>query len=474
MGKIISSYILPHPPLIVPEVGKGEENRASLTVNAVKRAAQDIKNDKPTTVIVTTPHAPIFEDYIYISVSESLYGDLGRFGSPDVRLSFTNNLELVNKIIEYANGEGIYSGGLDDSLIRKYRISKDLDHGALVPLYFINKELKASGEAGIKLVHISIAGLSFQELYRFGMCISKAVNESDERVVFVASGDLSHRLSHDGPYEYNKRGKEFDELLISSVKELEVERLFEIDEDFCESAGECGLRSFLIMFGALDGYDVRPEVYSYEGPLGVGYGVARMAVGETNPHRVVLEKIIKKNMEKIENIRNGEDPYVALARRTLEAYVKDRSVISPPEWLPEEITGNAAGTFVSIKKQGQLRGCIGTTGPTRKNIAEEIIYNAISSGTRDPRFQPVQRDELESLVYSVDVLNESEPIESIKELDVIKYGVIVKSGTRSGLLLPNLEGVDTPEKQVSIALQKAGIKPDERYTMERFEVIRHK
>ena len=134
---------------------------------------------------------------------------------------------------------------------------------------------------------------------------------------------------------------------------------------------------------------------------------------------------------------------------------------------------NKAGTFVSIKKNGELRGCIGTIMPTKANIALEIISNAISSGTRDPRFNAVKMDELDSLSYSVDVLLEPEPIDSIKDLDVKKYGVIVRSGFRSGLLLPNLEGVDTPEEQVSIALQKAGISFREDFTMERFEVLRY-
>jgi len=142
--------------------------------------------------------------------------------------------------------------------------------------------------------------------------------------------------------------------------------------------------------------------------------------------------------------------------------------------LPEEMLNSRAGTFVSIKKKGELRGCIGTIGPTRENIASEIVHNAISAGTSDPRFYPVKPYELDELEYSVDVLMEPEEINSMDELDVVKYGVIVRAGRRTGLLLPNLENVNTVEQQVSIALQKAGISPNEKYTMERFEVIRHK
>jgi len=469
MGRIISTYIFPHPPIIVPEVGRGAEKDAMQTVEAVERAAEMIKSDRPTTIIITTPHGPVFQDYIYISTSEILAGDLSNFGSREVKLEFKNNTGLVSRIIEHANSEGIYSGGLEDNIAGKYRVSKGLDHGAVIPLYYINKKYN-----DFKLVHISIAGLPFIELYKFGMCISRAVSEIEEQVVFLASGDLSHRLSNDAPYGYNKRGKEFDDLFVKSIRELDVERLLFIDEDFCESAGECGLRSFLMMFGALDGFELKPEVYSYEGPFGVGYSVARFEVGGSSPDRRVLDKVERKTNKMVKEIRDNESAYVSLAREALKTYVTDKKVIKVPDGLPAEMLDNRAGTFVSIKKHGQLRGCIGTIGPTRKSIAEEIIYNAIGSGTRDPRFYPVEEEELDKLVYSVDVLKEPEPIKSMDELDVIKYGVIVSAGTRSGLLLPNLEGVDTPEKQVSIALQKAGIRPDEKYNMERFEVVRYR
>lgn len=172
---------------------------------------------------------------------------------------------------------------------------------------------------------------------------------------------------------------------------------------------------------------------------------------------------------------NMNDPYVMLAKKSLELYVKQRKITDAESLsLPKEMTENRAGVFVSIKtKNHMLRGCIGTISPYYKNIAEEIVHNAISAGTRDPRFPSVKEHELSNLVYSVDVLMEAEKIDTIAQLDVKRYGVIVRKGRRTGLLLPNLDGVDTKEEQVSIALSKAGIDPDDEYTMERFEVIRH-
>ncbi|WP_227017225.1 AmmeMemoRadiSam system protein A [Sinanaerobacter chloroacetimidivorans] len=169
-----------------------------------------------------------------------------------------------------------------------------------------------------------------------------------------------------------------------------------------------------------------------------------------------------------------DNDYIRLAKESLETYIHENRKPETPEWISSELKERRAGVFVSIKKQGNLRGCIGTIGPTKGNIAEEIIQNAIHSGTEDPRFPPVGQDELPELSYSVDVLGEPEMISSLKELDVKRYGVIVSSGFRRGLLLPDLEGVDTPEMQVQIALQKAGIRPSENFQLERFEVIRYR
>ena len=137
------------------------------------------------------------------------------------------------------------------------------------------------------------------------------------------------------------------------------------------------------------------------------------------------------------------------------------------------MTARRAGAFVSLHIHGQLRGCIGTISPMTANLASEIISNAVSAGNYDPRFSPVREDELPFLEYSVDVLSSAEPIDSMAELDVKRYGVIVSCGGRRGLLLPDLDGVDTPEQQVDIARRKGGIGKNEPYTLERFEVVRH-
>ena len=188
------------------------------------------------------------------------------------------------------------------------------------------------------------------------------------------------------------------------------------------------------------------------------------------------------------DISGGYDAHVEIAKAAIRAYVEKGDVITvtgeglrfpdgrqcrAPDIDAAPLLAERAGAFVSIKKLGALRGCIGTISPVQDNLAEEIVNNAISACSRDPRFDPVRREELADLNVSVDVLSEAEPVNSLSELDVIRYGVIVSKGYRRGLLLPNLEGVDSVEEQISIALSKAGINPSEGYSVERFEVVRH-
>ena len=168
-----------------------------------------------------------------------------------------------------------------------------------------------------------------------------------------------------------------------------------------------------------------------------------------------------------------ESAYVKLARETIENYIKHGKIITPPLSLPEEMINQKAGVFVSLKKFGDLRGCIGTFMPTQENIAQEIIKNAISAAVDDPRFSLVNASELDDLTISVDVLTAPEEVKDISQLDPKKYGVIVSSGYKKGLLLPDLEGVDTVEYQIEIAKRKAGIYPDEKVKLYRFEVKRY-
>jgi len=167
-----------------------------------------------------------------------------------------------------------------------------------------------------------------------------------------------------------------------------------------------------------------------------------------------------------------QSPFVKLAIKAIESYVWDEKIVKAPAEFLKERSGKA-GVFVSLKKHGRLRGCIGTFEPTTDNIAEEIIRNAIAASTQDPRFSPVTSEEVGELEVSVDVLTSPEKVGSVADLDAKKFGVIVQSGGKKGLLLPDLEGVNSPEEQITICKQKAGIFPDDEVELFRFQVTRY-
>ena len=462
MSEILKAYIVPHPPIIIPEIGKGEESAVSSTIAAYHEVGKQIKDLAPDVIILTTPHGPAYSDYIHISPGSTVKGSFKSFGAPEIALELNSETSLVDNIVQMARTYGIEAGkdGSDGDA---------LDHGALVPLYFITQYYK-----DFTLIRISIAGLSLEQLYTFGYSIQKAVLDYDKKVVLIGSGDLSHRLTKEGPYGFAPEGPVFDEYLVETIKSVDFKKLINIDGSLSYKAGECGLRSFAIIAGSLNGFGVKSNILSYEGPFGVGYMVAELSIGGQDLSRDFFSFFENKHKSDIEVTRKAEDPYVALARSSLEHYIKKGKILDVPDFLPSEMIEQCKGVFVSIKKHGQLRGCIGTISPVTNNVAEEIIQNAVSAGTRDPRFNPVKEFELKDLVYSVDILEMPEPVMSIEELDVLRYGIIVSSGYKRGLLLPNLESVDTPEQQVEIALSKAGIAKGEKFSMERFEVIRHR
>ena len=459
---LVGAFIVPHPPIIIPEVGKGEDLKISKTVESLREVASRIAKLKPDTIIITSPHSIMYSDYFHISPGKTAQGDLRQFKAKNVSFQVKYDEEFVEALEAAAEREGIEAGTLGEK-------DSSLDHGTMVPLYFINEFLK-----DYQLVRIGLSGLSIPDHYRLGRCITKTAEKLDRRIVFVASGDLSHKLKEDGPYGFSEEGVQFDNEVTEAMKEGDFLHFMEFSQDFCEKSAECGLRSFIIMAGALSGKAVKPELLSYEGPFGVGYAVCTYEItgDEEGRHfdRVFEEKQKALAREK----QKSEDVYVHLARLSLENYIQTGKYAKQPENLPEEMLKNKAGVFVSLKKYGELRGCIGTIAPVTESIAKEIIRNAVSAGAEDPRFAPVGALELTELVYSVDVLGEAEKIKDMTELDVGRYGVIVTAGRKRGLLLPNLEGVDTVEQQVSIAKKKAGIYDNETIKMERFEVVRHK
>lgn len=459
---MLGAIITPHPPVLLPEVGGGREREIAATDRAMRTAAETVAAWQPDVIIVSSPHTILYRDYFHIAPGDGAVGDMSRFGAPEVRIQASYDTLLREEIIRRAEAEGLHAGTLGQR-------DPELDHGVLIPLYYLRK-------AGVRcpIVRMGLSGFSPLEHYRLGKCVQDAVNALGRRAVFLASGDLSHKLKADGPYGYAPEGPQFDDAVTRTMASGDFLEFLTIDPALCERAAECGLRSFQMMAGALDGLAVEPQLLSHEGTFGVGYAIALFPVtGHDDSRCYEKDYLLAKNNRRATRKAN-EDPWVKLARRSLETYVKTaQRLTSLPEDLPAEMTTQQAGAFVSLHKNGQLRGCIGTIAPTCDNLAWEIVQNAVSACSRDPRFSPVRPDELDELEYSVDVLGAPEPVDSPAALDPKTYGVIVSCGGRRGLLLPDLDGVDSVEAQLSIALQKGGIRENEPYKIERFKVVRH-
>ena len=368
--------------------------------------------------------------------------------------------------------EDIPTASLDENTANLYNIDLELDHGAMVPLYFVDNK------KNYKLVHITYGMLSPLELMNFGKCINKAVLDTNKKAVFIASGDLSHRLTKDGPYPYTPLGAEFDKELISTLEKGDLKSLFTLDKHLICEAGECGLRSLYILAGAINDNNISSKLLSYEGPFGVGYGIMEFTPSSNKNADLYSELLKDKNKENERRIKEG-NIYTRLARLNLNYYFNNGRLLTMDELINSncddisKLLNDKKGVFVSLKINGDLRGCIGTTEPTTNSIAEEIINNSISAALNDPRFSPLRKEELMDIDISVDLLYPPEET-TFEELDPKKYGVIVSCGHRRGLLLPNLEGIDTADKQVAIAMEKGGIMPNENYSLERFKVERFK
>lgn len=465
--KIQGFYLMPHPPIVVPEVGRGEEEKINNTSDSLHKIGEEIKLKAPDTIIIVTPHGTMFGDAIALAYEDSLQGSLRDFRAPQVSMDISVDKQLTSRIFELASEEGIPVVMADNRLLSRYNRSPGLDHGVMIPLYFVNKYY-----SNYKIVHITYAPLGDLQLYKFGEIISRAVNDLNTKAVFIASGDLSHRLKDDGPYDYHPHGERFDKEFLQLLQQGDVIGLFNMDMEIICNAGECGRRSVFIMMGALEGYKFSGDLLSYEGTFGVGYGIMRFNVLSEDESKLAKLEDLRRLAQNRKS--NQKDPYVRLARQSLTTYLTTgRELEKLPEYVTEEMLKNKRGVFVSLKKFGELRGCIGTFLPTTNSIAEEITRNAVEAGLNDPRFSEVEEEELLDIDFSVDVLEEPIPADST-DLDPKKYGVIVSSKGKRGLLLPDLEGVDTVEEQLSIACQKAGIRKGEDYTIEKFEVIRHK
>ncbi len=268
MENIIAGAFLPHPPIMTAEIGRGEEEKVRKTINATRQIAEYIVQRKAETIVVISPHGPLFRNAVGIAQSPRLCGSFAHFGAPEVAFDFANDLALTKRIATQCEKRGVPYVEIGEETALRYRLTTELDHGALVPLYYLR-------EAGFKgaIVHLSVGFLEYRQMERFGEAVQEAIRFGVQKIAVIASGDLSHRLDEKGR-DYSPCGKVFDERVLAALAEKNVQLLYGIDEALIDAAGQCGLRSLFFLFGVLKNITVKTELISYEAPFGVGYAVA--------------------------------------------------------------------------------------------------------------------------------------------------------------------------------------------------------
>lgn len=456
----VLGIIAPHPPIMVETVGGADAHATDASTAALGVAARLLAEFEPETVVIMSPHSPGFSDAFTVTTASRVSGTLSQFGAPDTGLTVAGDPELGAAILSVAAHHALPA--VDRSIMGRFS-PDDLDHGVLVPMHFLDP-------AGHwPLLDLAFSLETYEDHREFGRVVAEAARETGRRVAFVASGDMSHRLLPASNAGYSPVAHRFDEAVVELLSANDYVGLADIDPDLIEDAGECGLRSFITLGGFLDGTDHDTRVLSYEGPWGVGYMVAVSA----SPQALAgVDGRTPVAGSKGGTAGERESAPVALARRVIESWVRDQR-LPQVDAGADPLLSSRAGAFVSLHRLGTLRGCIGTISATQPTLADEIAHNAVEASTGDPRFEPMTADELADLEISVDVLGPAETISTLEDLDPKVYGCIVSCDRRRGLLLPDLEGVDSAEEQVEIACRKAGIRPGEAVALERFKVDRH-
>jgi AmmeMemoRadiSam system protein A/AmmeMemoRadiSam system protein B len=426
------------------------------SIDAMAELTERVIRSGAETVVMISPHAPLEPDAFVAYDGPQLYADFANFRAPAVTIQAQLDGELLNEIARIA---------AEQSLATIRIKGFDLDHGTAVPLYFLQRY----GWSG-RVVALGYSFLSNAAHVRFGECVRQAIEQVGRPVAFIASGDLSHRLKLEAPAGYNPEAHLFDAEVVDAIRSCATKRIVDLDPELRRLAGECGYRSMLVAIGVAHELEPSCEVINYEAPFGVGYLVAQLLARTRS-----ADILSAQRAERAQNLMVEAGKVLPrLARQVVETLVKEGRVIAAPE-NSADLLSQRAGCFVSIKTlAGELRGCIGTIEPSKGTLAEEIVINALSAATRDPRFAPVRADELPGLKYSVDVLSQPEPVK-LEDLDPAVYGVIVedKNGLRRGLLLPNLKGIDTAAQQVEIASRKAGIPAGDEIKLWRFRADRY-
>lgn len=443
------AVLMPHAPVLIPALAAERFSDVAATIAAMRQLARQVVRTRPDTVVLISPHGPRHRDACGVWDGAQLQGDLGRFGAPEIAVTLPNDVALATGIAEQAERTGTHAWFIGPH---------GLDHGAVVPLWFL---VEAGWRNPVVVLSLASGGLGGD--FAVGEAIAATAIRLGRRVAVVASGDMSHCLTPAAPGGYDSRAATFDDDFIRHLRQGDLAGAVSAEPSLLHAAGEDVVEATAVAGAAAHWQANGHRVLSYEGPFGVGYGVAVLYEAEEGKAPAATNR---------PDQGCGEPEFMLLpeiARRSLAAAFAGTAE-EPPGG-----TGCLAqpkGVFVTLRQpDGELRGCMGTVHPRQVNVLAETWAMARAAAFDDRRFPPLTADELDSLRIEVSILHPPEPVGSPGELDPCRYGVIVRAHDgRQGLLLPGLAEVKTIEGQLALARRKGGISPQEPVELERFEV----
>src|SRR6202171_3904610 len=430
MSGFVAGALVAHPPILLAEVGGAQSGRVRATADAMRELDGILSTVDAALAVVISPHSPSSMTSLPVRPAAHAAGARSRVWAPQIRFEGQVDVALAAALVADGQRAGFSLTWAEET---------ELDHGVVVPLHSLRRTM-----ANKRCIFLGVSGWPLHRFVEFGAWLQGRLR--DRSAILIASGDLSHRLTPDAPYGFRPEGPVFDRLVIDALRAREWEQIEAQDPDLVEEAGECGLRPLASLWGAARASNRNSQVLSYEGPFGVGYPV--VAFTASGVPKIALD-------------------IQTLGRHAIDTYLRTRQLIEPPEPIPIELQEPSA-VFVTLRKDGELRGCVGSVRPTEATAAHELIRYAVASAVRDPRFDPVRLDEVNALTIKVQLLEPPEPVTNIGELDPHVYGIIVRRGARQALLLPDIDGIETPEQQILAACQKAGIDRHAPLELERF------
>lgn len=431
---LLASFILPHAPMLVAEIGRGREKKLPKTLEAYKKVASEIASLKPDIIVIASPHAESYSDYFQMADGEMATGSLAEYGAPQLRFRLRYNDELRKEIARISFARGLKAGYSDSS-------ETSLDHGTMVPLYFINQAYQ-----NYEVVRIGLTGLSYFEHYEMGMVIGEAAKRSDKRIIFIASGDMSHCLNKEGEYGCNEEAKHYEELLNKCLYKANFGDLLRMDKTMVKDAKECGHRAFAMLSGTLDRCSVDPIFFAHEDTLGTGHGIYEYKVTGNDDSRAFGDFYLSKVAFSIKAKKENADDYLRLAYLAAEQFILKGK--GEKMEVPSSFSAKGKGVIVSVSEFGTLRGRNVFLPKADSSLASSLIDSTISAIKDDSRFDPLSEKDLPYLDIEVTEMFSFASIKDMKDFDASKYALLVSADSRCGLSFP-------PSSSASIALNKA-------------------